>query len=182
VGIEEDVWHAAEAAAAHAGDDERVGAVLAAEPSPGRRFYLCAYAGGEPERWLVVDASGAPVAERSVVRDVVSIAALCEIAVDAAGGGDLQELRSSLAALRLTEDPPGIERAEDAALELERVVGTPPRLATPSYLDTVGAATRELERSLGEDDSPFVRTMAAARASVEALTSAVEAGYKVELS
>ena len=181
MGLEEDVWHAAEAAAAHAGDDERVGAVLAAEPSPGLRFYLCAYS-GDPERWLVVDPAGTPVADRSVVRDVVSIAALCEIAVDAAGGGDLQELRSSLAALRLTEDPPGIERAEEAALELERVVGAPPRLATPVYLDTVGAATRELERSLGEDDSPFVRAMAASRASVEALTSAVEAGYKVELS
>jgi len=181
VGLEEDVWHAAEAAAAHAVDEERVGAVLAAEPSPGRRFYLCAYS-GSTETWLVVDASGAPVAERAVVRDVVSIAALCEIAVDAAGGGDLQELRSSLAALRLTEDPPGIERAEEAALELERVVGNPPRLATPTYLDIVGAATRELERSLGEDESPFVRTMAAARGSVEALTSAVEAGYKMELT
>ena len=181
MGLQEDVWHAAEAAAAHAGEDERVGAVLAAEPSPGRRFYLCAYS-GDPERWLVVDAGGAPVADRTTVRDVVSIAALCEIAVDAAGGGDLQELRSSLVALRLTEDPPGIERAEEAALELERVVGSPPRLATPVYLDTVGAATRELERSLGEDDSPFVRTMASALASVEALTSAVEAGYKLDLS
>ena len=181
MGLEEDVWHAAEAAAAHAADGERVGAVLAAEPAPGQRFYLCAYS-GEPERWLVVDAAGTAVAQRSVVRDVVSIAALCEVAVDAAGGGDLQELRSSLAALRLTEDPPGLERAEDAALQLERVVGSPPRLATPTYLDTVGAATRELERSLGEDDSPFVRAMASARASVEALTSAVEAGYKVELS
>src|SRR4029453_12817782 len=45
VGLEEDVWHAAEAATAHAVDEERVGAVLAAEPSPGRRFYLCAYSG-----------------------------------------------------------------------------------------------------------------------------------------
>ena len=180
MGLEDDVRRTAELAAAHATDGERIQAVLAAEPARGRRFYLCAF-GGSVETWLVLDAQGEAVNERTVVREVASIAALCEIAADAAGGGDLQELRSRLAALRLTEDPPGIGEAEDAALELERVVGAPPRLASPAYLDTVGAATRRLERTLGEDESPFARTMASALGAVEALRSTVEAGYKVEL-
>jgi len=181
VALEDDVRRAAEHAAALAVDGERLGAVLAAEPTPGRRFYLCAYADGD-ERWLVVDDEGRVVSERAVVRDVVSIAALCEIAADAAGGGDLQELRSTLSALRLTENPPGIDEAEEAALQLERVVGSPPRLASPTFLDTVGAATRHLERTLGDDESPFTRAMASAIASVEALAAAVESGYKVELT
>lgn len=181
VGLEDDVRHAAERAAAHAVDGERVDAVLAAEPSPGRRFYLCAYVGG-PRTWLVLDHEGAPVADKTLIRDVVSIAALCEVAADAAGGGDLQELRSRLASVRLTENPPGIDDAEEAALELERAVGAPPRLATPTYLDSVGAATRRLERTLGEDESPFGRAVASAFGAVEALTDAVESGYKKELA
>jgi len=181
VALEDDVRRAAGFAAAHADEGETIGAVLAAEPSPDRRFYLCAYGGGE-ERWLVVDDNGAVIRDRALVRAVVSIAALCEIAADAAGGGDLQELRSTLTALRLTENPPGIDEAEMAALQLERVVGSPPRLASPIYLDTVGAATRHLERTLGEDESPFVRAMASAMTSVEALAAAVVSGYKVELT
>ena len=55
-------------------------------------------------------------------------------------GGDLDELRSQLVALRLTEAPAGIEEAEEAALELQRTIGAPPQLATPARLDEIGAA------------------------------------------
>jgi hypothetical protein len=180
VGLEQDVRQAAERAGALAADGERVDAVLAAEPSPGRRFYLCAY-DGSPRTWVVLDGDGNPVADRSVVREVVSIAALCEVAEEAAGGGDLQELRARLVALRLTENPPGLDEAEEAALALERTVGSPPRLATPGYLDEIGAATRRLERTLGEDASPFGRAMASALGAVESLTADVESGYKQRL-
>ena len=50
----------------------------------------------------------------------------------------------------MTEQPDGIEEAEEAALALERAIGAPPRVASPAYLDAVGAATRRLELALGE--------------------------------
>ena len=79
----------------------------------------------------------------------MSIIALSELAEENAGGGDLQELSEQLVAIRLTENPEGIEEAEEAALELERAIGTPPRLAEPGFLDRVGAAARRLEAALG---------------------------------
>ena len=75
------------------------------------------------------------------MRDTASIVALCELAGDLAGGGDLESLRSQLAQVRMVEQPPGIEEAEEAALALERAIGAPPRVASPAYLDEVGAAT-----------------------------------------
>ena len=129
---------------------ERVTAVLPAEPQPGERAYLCTLEAEDGARtWVVLDAAGKPVDDRRRVRDTVTILALCELAEETAAGGDLDELRSQLAALRLTENPPGIDEADEAALELQRVLGTPPALATPSRLDAIGAATRELELALG---------------------------------
>jgi hypothetical protein len=185
VALSDDLERAAGAAAAFAGDGERVDAVLATEPTPGRRLYLCAFASGsEPQAqtWLLLDIDGVPVTSRSAVRDAASIAALAEVAAETAGGGHLEALRQDLLALRMTENPPGIDEAEDAALALERIVGAPPRLATAAYLDKVGAATRRLERALGEDESPFGKAMASALAAVDALTAEVEARYKLELT
>ncbi len=181
--LPEDLERIAAVAAAFAADEEAVAGVLPAEPQPGRRVYLCAFARGEEERsWLALDDAGAPLRERAHVREAVSITALCELAEETAGGGRLDELRSQLATLRLTENPPGIEQAEEAALELERVIGVPPRVASPVRLDEVGAATRRLEHALGDAAaSPFAEAMKLALAAVEALTAEVEAAYKVEL-
>ena len=183
--LSDDLERAATAALGFADEGEEVEAVLAAEPSPGRRYYLCAFraAGTPAERnWLVIDADGRPVTSRAVVREAASIAGLSEVAADSAGGGDLEALRQDLVALRLTENPPGIDEAEDAALALEHTVGSPPRLATPAYLDEVGVATRRLELALGEGESPFGKAMAAAVAVVDSLTDQVESGYKRELT
>ena len=185
VALSDDLERAGRAAWTFAGEDEEVEAVLAAEPSPGRRYYLCAFRprGTSAElTWLVLDSDGAPVTSRAVVREAASIAGMAEVAADSAGGGDLEALRQDLVALRVTENPPGIDEAEDAALALERTVGSPPRLATPAYLDEVGAATRRLELALGEGESPFGKAMAAAVAAVDSLTDEVEAGYKQELT
>lgn len=171
----------AAAAAAHADDGEEVAAVLATEPTGGRRLYLCAYASGTGEKraWLALDAGGEPVADRLAIREAVSIAALCEVAVDVAGGGDLEGLRAQLVALRIREAPPGIEAAEEAALALEQVVGAPPRLATPALLDEIGAATLRLEAALGEHGpSPFAHAMRQATVVAEALAGEVERAYK----
>ena len=113
----------------------------------------------------------------------VSIAALCEIAVDAAGGGDVESLLASLVELRETEAPEGIEEAEAAARTLQDVLGEPPQLATPERLDAIGAATRRLERELDPiAPSPFSIALQGAQAAVSELQREVEAGYRVELS
>ena len=162
--------------------EELVG-ILAAEPDPSARVYLCAYAAGETRTWLALDSGGVPVEDRALVRSTVSIAAMCELAEETAGGGNLEELRGQLVTLRLTENPPGIDEAEEAALALERAIRMAPRVATPEYLDSLGTATRQLEHALGTDGaSPFAEAMKVALASVEALTAEVEASYKRPLA
>jgi hypothetical protein len=182
VGLEDDLARTAESAKEFASLDEQVEAVLAAEPADGVRVYLCAFGGEQGRSWLALDEDGGAVTSRAQVRAAVSIAALCEIAGDTAGGGELEELRQRLVALRFTENPPGIDEAEEAALALEAVIGAPPRVATPAFLDEVGVATRKLETALGDGSSPFSRAMASALESVEALTLEVESTYKQELT
>lgn len=160
-------------------------AVLAAEATPGERLYLCAFDEADGGRtWLALDAQGETVADRRSVREAVSILALCELAEETAGGGDLDELRSQLAGLRVTENPPGIEEAEEAALELQRVLGAPPTLATPARLDAIGLATRRLEQVLGgpTQGSPFAAAMKSAGEVVESLWGDVERSYRIPLS
>jgi hypothetical protein len=160
-------------------------AVLAAEAQPGERVYVCSFEEADGgHTWLAFDAAGGPVADRQRLRDAVSIAALCELAEEAAGGGDLDELRSQLAAVRVTENPPGIEEAEEAALELQRVLGAAPTLATPTRLDEIGAATRKLEVALGgaTQGSPFAAAMKGASTVVESLVGDVERSYRIPLS
>jgi hypothetical protein len=172
----------AAAAAGYTAPGEDPAAILAAEAHPGVRVYLCAFETGDGARsWLALDAEGNPVEDRAVVREAISIAALCEIAAETAGGGDLEDLRARLVELRVRERPPGIEEAEEAALAVELAVGSPPRVASPGYLDAVGAATRRLERALGDDASPFVAALKGAVAVVEALQSEVERSYKLTL-
>jgi hypothetical protein len=166
-----------------AGEGEAVAGVLAAEPYEQERLYLCAFAAPDGARtWLVLDREGEPVESRDSVRSAVSIAALCEVAEESAGGGDVAELRSQLMTLRLTEAPPGIEEAEEAALALESALATSPRVANTAYLDSVGAATRRLERALGDEASPFANALQSAVTAVDALTREVETAYKRPLS
>jgi hypothetical protein len=170
------------AAAGFAAAGEELSGVLVAEPGPGRRAYVCSFDGPDGRSWIALDEDGRPLKRRADVRDAVSIAALCEIAVESAGGGDLEELRAQLLALRLRENPPGVEEAEAAALELERTLGGAPRVASPEYLDAVGQATQRLEYALGQDGpSPFAAAMQTALGTVESLNAEVEANYKLEL-
>ena len=166
-------------AAGFARPGEAVTGVLAAEPAGGERVYLCSFEGAEGRAWLALDAAGRPVESRALVREAASISALCELAGETAGGGDLEELRARLVALRLIENPLGIEEAEEAALALEAAVGAPPHVASPTYLDEIGSATRRLEVALGTNGaSPFAEAMKQGVAAVEALAADIESGYK----
>jgi hypothetical protein len=182
VALSDDLARIADTAAKHAGEDEQVAGILVAEPRAGERTYLCSYSDGRGRTWLALDARGDPVTSRNQVRQAVSIAALCEVAEESAGGGELEGLRGKLLALRISEAPPGIEEAEAAALALETTIGSPPRIASPAYLDAVGSATRRLEQALGsEGASPFAVAMQQALGAVEELTKEVESGYKLAL-
>jgi hypothetical protein len=182
VALAQDLRRVAEAAVRYAGTGEEVVGIVPAEPSAGARSYLCAYRSENGETsWLVLDEEGKPVDDRVRIREVVSIAALVELAEETAGGGDLEALRSQLVALRITENPAGIDEAEEAALALEEAIGAAPRVATPDRLDAIGAATLRLERVLGGEGSPFAVAMKQATATVEELTRDVEAAYKVPL-
>src|SRR5439155_844976 len=100
-------------------------------------IYLCSFVTGEARSWLALDGAAQPLEDRSLVRDAVSIAALCEIADETAGGGDLEELRAQLEPLRLTEQPDGSEEAEAAVPEPEQ-----------AYRATSAAALEALARDL----------------------------------
>ena len=176
--LTDDLERIAAAAAAHG----EVTGVLAAEPSGGRRVYLVALGPEDTRRWVVLDDAGTPVERRDDVRDTASIVALCELAADLAGGGDLEQLRSQLAQVRMVEQPAGIEEAEEAALELERTIGAPPHVASPGYLDAIGAATLTLERALGETTSPFSSAIRSSTGAVEEFVADVERGYLIPLS
>jgi hypothetical protein len=176
--LREDLDQIAAAAAGQTGDGETVAAVIPVE-SAGRRVYLCAFRDGEKTTWLLLDAGGRPIEDRAAVREAASLVALCEVAEDHAGGGGLDELRSRLIGLRLTENPPGLDEAVAAVDELERVIGAPPRIASTDYLESVGAAVRGLEGALGEGPgSPFAEAMKSATGAIEQFTDDVQANYR----
>jgi hypothetical protein len=168
-------------AAARAASRGEVTGVLAAEPREGLRVYLVALNTAAGTRWLVLDADGREVDRKEDVRSAASIVALCELAADVAGGGDLAALRQELARLRMVEQPEGIEAAESAADALERAIGAPPRVASPRYLDGVGAATAALEAALGDVSSPFAAALRSGSGAVDGFVRDVERGYALPL-
>jgi hypothetical protein len=172
------------ARAEHARPGDRVSAVLSTEPTVGRRIYLVSFDDADGYRsWLALDGDGVAITAKRDLRDAIAIAVLCEVAADAAGGGDLDALVARLEELRRSEAPPGIEDAEAAALALRDVLGEPPQLATPSRLDEIGAATRRLERELDPTSaSPFAAAMRSSEAAVSELQREIEAGYRVPLT
>jgi hypothetical protein len=179
VTLEEELSAAGEAAGGQARDGEEVVAIIPTEPGSGARVYLCAYESGGERSWLALDAGLRPVADRILVRDAVSIAAMCELAEESAGGGDLGELRARLVELRLTDNPEGIEEAEIAAAELQEAIQAPPRVASVPYLDALGLAAGRLEQTLGQvGGSPFAEAMKSGIAAADELANEVERAYR----
>jgi hypothetical protein len=181
MGLEDEIASARAAAEGYAEADEELVGIVPAEPA-GIRVYLCAFERNGEASWIALDEAGSAVAERALIRDAVSIAALCELAEESAGGGDLAELRSRLAELRAAENPEGIEAAEAAAAELEKTILGPPRVASIAYLDTIGRSAARLEEALGSTGgSPFAAAMKTGLAAAEELATSVERSYKVSL-
>jgi hypothetical protein len=137
MGLDDDLRRTAEAARVYAADGEELVGIVPAEPAGGLRLYVCAYGRLEEATWLVLDATGVPVEERILVRDAVSIAALCEVAEEAAG-----------------------------------IEPNAPRVASPAYLDEVGAGS-------GPELAGAVK---GATGTVDELLRDVERGYKRPLS
>jgi hypothetical protein len=180
--VADDVARIAGAAAGFAAPGEELAGVLVTE-TLGRRIYLCGFESAEGRAWLALDDDARPVTELRLVREAASLAALCEVAEESAGGGDLPELRARLAEIRATEAPVGIEEAEAAAAALGETLQPEPRIASSAYLDAIGSAARRLEQALGESGaSPFAAAMQAALGSVEELTADVEGNHKLPLT
>lgn len=137
MGLDDDLRRTAEAAVVYAANGEELVGIVPAEPASGLRLYVCAYGQEGEATWLVLDATGVPVEERALVRDAVSIAALCEVAEEAAG--------------------------------IEPHV---PRVASPAYLDELGAGS-------GPELAGAVK---GATGTVDELMRDVERSYKRPLS
>jgi hypothetical protein len=153
VSLERDVERAEEAAQTHARGGERVAAVMPAEPTPGVRVYLAAFESGDDLAYLLLDDEGSPVSDRRLVRDAVSVIALSERAEEvsaAISAEDIAERFDALAGRLDGEDAPAAGAAREVAGAARGVasVATGVRLATPAYLDEVGAAASVLGSAL----------------------------------
>jgi hypothetical protein len=179
--VVEEVGRIASAAAAFAEPGEQLAGVLVTE-TLGRRVYLCAFESAEGRAWLALSDEAESLTDGRLVREAASLAALCEVAEESAGGGHLPELQARLVELRETDNPEGIEEAEAAAAALAETLQQEPRVASGAYLDALGRASRRLEQALGESGaSPFAAAMQAALGSVEELAADVEGNYKLPL-
>ena len=134
--LEYDLRRIAEAAGALAGEGEEVAGILPTEPAGGIRLYVCAYGNGEETSWLVLDATGVVVEDRVLVHDAVSIAALCEVAEEAAG-----------------IEPEGPRLASPALLD-ELGASAGPELAA-----AIGAATGTIEELVRDVERGYKRPL-----------------------
>jgi hypothetical protein len=182
VELGDELGQIAASALAYADEGEELAAVIPAEPALGTRVYLCAFSSGDARSWLALDPAGRPLDDWNLVRDAVSIAALCELAEESAGGGRLEELRAQLAELARAEGRELTAQADGALAALEATLESPPRIASPAYLDRIGLAARRFEQALGTiSTSPFAEAMKAGSIAVEGLSVEVEGAYKLPL-
>jgi hypothetical protein len=124
--LDRDLRRIAEAAARHAAEGEEVAGIVPAEPASGLRLYVCAYGAEAETSWLVLDATGVPVSDRELIRDAVSIAALCEVAEEAAG----VEPDSARVASPALLDELGADAGPEVAAAVKGAAGTVEELVT----------------------------------------------------
>jgi hypothetical protein len=123
VDLNDELEAIAETARDHAADGEQLAAVIPAEPALGLRVYLCAFEAGDVRSWLALRADGQPLADRSLLRDAVSIAALCELADELSGAPDDVEPRVAspayLDAIAAAATPALVETLKQGTLAVE---------------------------------------------------------------
>jgi hypothetical protein len=97
--LEQELRRIAEAAVTYCAEGEELAGIIPVEPSAGLRLYVCAYRAGDHASWLVLDSDDSPVEDSALVKDAVSIAALYELAEEAAGSGGEEDARVATPAL-----------------------------------------------------------------------------------
>ncbi|MDX6592943.1 MAG: hypothetical protein QOJ13_2139 [Gaiellales bacterium] len=148
--LAEELERAAEAAAQHADPQERVAAVMAAEPGRGVRVYVVALEREETHAYLALDGDLVPTDDRRLVRDAVTMIGLAELAEEVSGAIAADELDGPFAEAQRRLAESGHTEAAEAAAAVRRALAQVasaaegPRVATPGYLDRVGAAAMTL--------------------------------------
>jgi hypothetical protein len=151
--LEEELETAVAAAGRHARPGEQPVAVMAAEPA-GTRVFVVALAAGEDLGFVAVDRAGTAVADRRLVKDAVSLAALAERAEEVSGAtaaDDLvEQFRGTAESLRAAGEGEAAAAAKavaDAGARLGAAAAGP-RAATPVYLDRLAALAGELAAAI----------------------------------
>ena len=125
--------------------------MIPTEAAGGERVYLCAFVAGEAKTWIALDALGraGPRPSRAARRRLDRVHVRGR-----RGDGRRRQPPGAAGAARDAPRDGGPGRAssdaEQAVAELEQTVGGELRVASPAYLDEIGAATRRLELALGE--------------------------------
>jgi hypothetical protein len=152
--LEQELEATLAAAGRHARRDEQPVAVIATEPASDTRVYVIAFAAGGELAYIALDGAGAPVSDRRLLRDAVSLAALAERAEEVSGATAAAELLTLFAAAAAALRDAG---AEDAAAAADAVsaatqrladAATGPRPATPRFLDQIAALAADLAAAL----------------------------------
>ena len=117
-------------------------------------MYVVAFAAGDELGYVALDGAGAPVSDRRLVKDAVSLAALAERAEEVSGATAADELGErfgeAAAVLRRVGDLAGAAAAE-AVVAAAGGLGNAaagPRPATPQFLDRMAALAAELAAAL----------------------------------
>ncbi|HZI36084.1 MAG TPA: hypothetical protein VFD61_10080 [Gaiellales bacterium] len=151
--LELELEAARDAAESLVGDGEQVAAVMASEPGLAARVYLIAFEADGEHSYLALGADLSPVRDRRLVRDAVVMLALAERAEEASVALQAEQLEQEFAtaerALRAAHPAEAAAAADvrSALLHLAEVADGP-RVATPLYLDTIGAASGRLAVAL----------------------------------
>jgi hypothetical protein len=152
--LEQELERTFAAAGRHARPDEHAVAVMATEPDSGARVYVVAFAAGDNLAYVALDEAGAPVSDRRLVKDAVSLAALAERADEVSGATAADELVERFGEAAAVLGRVGLKDAAAAAEAVVAAAGhladaaSGPRPATAVYLDRMAALAAELGAAL----------------------------------